>query len=297
MDYLKELYMLPFDHRASFFKGLLGFEPPLSSAQHKKVTAYKQVVFDGFMQVYKAYSHKDRLAILVDEDFGMPILKAAKAHRIINAVSVERSGKDFFDFEYGDHYKEHLLRLRPSFAKVLVRYNPANNNSLQLRRLARLSDFCAENGIGFMFELLVPATEEQKKRYKKSYDTTARPALMVQAIEQIVKYHIHPTVWKIEAVETKPDWKKIIKATQLHGHRPGIIVLGRGEDEKKVVSWLKLGATFPEVIGFAVGRTVFYPPLFAYRDAKITKKQASGRIAKNYTALIRLWEKSRKKMR
>ena len=297
MDYLKELYIIPFDHRASFSKGIFGYQEPLTRAQRAKVMDYKRIVFEGFLQVHKSYAHQERLGILVDEEFGLSILLEAKRKGIADAMSVEKSGKDMFDFEHGDAFGEHLLRIHPTFAKVLVRYNPVNNNTFQLRKLARLSDFCAQHDIGLMFELLVPATDEQKKKYKAGYDTKARPKLMIRAIEEIVSYHIHPTVWKIEAVETKVDWNAIIKATQLHGHRPGIIVLGRGEDEKKVISWLKLGATFPEVIGFAVGRTVFYPPLFAYHDGKITRKQAVERVARNYRALITLWENARKKMR
>src|ERR1700738_3287535 len=47
IGYDKPLYILPFDHRASFEKGLFGFNPPLSAEQTATVAASKQVVYDG----------------------------------------------------------------------------------------------------------------------------------------------------------------------------------------------------------------------------------------------------------
>ena len=45
IGYDRPLYIVPFDHRASFEKGLT---PPLSPDQVATVSASKQVVYDGF---------------------------------------------------------------------------------------------------------------------------------------------------------------------------------------------------------------------------------------------------------
>ena len=47
VGYDKPLYILPFDHRASFEKGLFGFTAPLTAEQTATVAASKQVVYDG----------------------------------------------------------------------------------------------------------------------------------------------------------------------------------------------------------------------------------------------------------
>ena len=57
----------------------------------------------------------------------------------------------------------------------------------------------------------------------------------------------------------------------------GCIVLGRGEDEKKVREWLTVAAGVPGFIGFAVGRTVFWDPLVNWRAGKITREAAAAR--------------------
>jgi 5-dehydro-2-deoxygluconokinase len=48
IGYDKPLYVLPFDHRATFSKTLFGWEGPLSPEQTAENAAMKQVIFDAF---------------------------------------------------------------------------------------------------------------------------------------------------------------------------------------------------------------------------------------------------------
>jgi 5-dehydro-2-deoxygluconokinase len=43
------------------------------------------------------------------------------------------------------------------------------------------------------------------------------------------------------------------------------------------------------VIGFAVGRTVFWEPLKTYQENKCSKEEAIAKIAANYQSLCKLW--------
>ena len=51
----------------------------------------------------------------------------------------------------------------------------------------------------------------------------------------------------------------------------------------------KVGANVKGVIGFAVGRTVFWEPLKAFKENKLTREQATDQIAKTYSSLCKLW--------
>ena len=89
---------------------------------------------------------RDRAGILVDEAFGAALLRDAAARGYITCVSSERSGQHDFDFEYGHDVAEHIEGVNPTFAKVLVRYNPQSDptmNARQADRLRRLSDYLA----------------------------------------------------------------------------------------------------------------------------------------------------------
>ncbi|MFA5188868.1 MAG: DUF2090 domain-containing protein [Patescibacteria group bacterium] len=289
----KQLYILPFDHRATFATGLFGFKEPLTKAQHNKVKEAKEMIWQAFKAVWSKSKSKEALGVLVDEEFGTEILRSAKKFGAVTILTTEKSGQNVFDFEYGSTFGAHILKFKPDYAKVLVRYNPINkkDNQIQLKRLKVLNDFCKRKKIGFLFELLVPSEPAQLKKYKKSYDLKARPALTCQAIKEIRAFGVKPDIWKLEAMYKDSDWQKIIK---LIGKDEKIIVLGRAGSKELVSQWLKTADKFKEIIGFAVGRTIFYGPLERWRDKKINKQKAIGLIAKNFMYFIELWVRQKK---
>ncbi|MEP6991277.1 MAG: DUF2090 domain-containing protein [bacterium] len=254
------LYLLPFDHRHSYISGMCHFIPPLTAEQHAAVSASKRIIYDGFLEAVANGLPKERAGILVDEEFGADILRDAVRRGYVTAVSTELSGSDEFEFEFGEDFAAHLEAIAPTYAKVLVRYNPegdAELNARQTARLARLSDYCRRASQAFMFELLVPATKAQLARVhgvQADYDLDVRPALMLATIRTLQDAGVEPDVWKIEGLDRREDCAAIV-ATARRGDRSGVgcIVLGRGADEQKVVTWLETAASVPGFIGFAVG--------------------------------------------
>jgi 5-dehydro-2-deoxygluconokinase len=75
--------------------------------------------------------------------------------------------------------------------------------------------------------------------------------------------------------------------------RVGCIILGRGEDERKVRDWLMTAAIVPGFVGFAVGRTVFWDPLVDYRAGKKTREAVAAEIARRYRDFISVFETAR----
>ena len=68
----KALYLLPFDHRHSYFDGLFGFKLPLSAPQRQEVIDSKQLIFEGFRQALTEGVPEEAAAILVDEGIRRP---------------------------------------------------------------------------------------------------------------------------------------------------------------------------------------------------------------------------------
>ena len=294
----KPLYILPFDHRGSFQVKMFGWKGALTAEQTAEIAAAKQVIYDGFKAAVQDGVREEKAGILVDEQFGSAILRDAAAHRYTTACAVEKSGQDEFDFEYGEEFAKHIEAFRPTFSKVLVRYNPAGDrvlNARQAARLKRLSDYLhGQSGSRFMFELLVPAEKSQLDRLngdKKAYDLQLRPQLMVQAIEELQDAGVEPDVWKIEGLDRRADCEKVVAAAKRRGRdRVGCIILGRGEDDQKVHEWLTTAAAVPGFIGFAVGRTSFWDPLVAWRAKKITREDAVSRIVRRYREFVDTFE-------
>jgi 5-dehydro-2-deoxygluconokinase len=294
------LYVLPFDHRGSFETGMFGWKGALTPEQTARIVAAKQVIYDGFKAAVVAGVSKEKAGILVDEQFGAVILHDAAALGYITACPAEKSGQEEFDFEYGEDFAQHIEAFQPTFCKVLVRYNPEGDQALNRRqsaRLKRLSDYLhSESRSLFMFEMLVPPEKTQLEKLKgdkNAYDLELRPRLMSQAVEELQDANVEPDVWKIEGLDRREDCAKIVAAAHRGGRdKVGCIILGRGENDKKVREWLTTAAAVPGFIGFAVGRTDFWEPLVSWRAKKTTREAAVAEMARRYREFVDVFEKA-----
>ena len=303
LGYDKDLFVLPFDHRSSFERGLLGISGRQATSQEvEELAAYKQIIYEGLLKALENGVPAETAAILVDQKYGTEILADAKERGIVTCAPVEKSGQAEFDFEQGDDFGRRLQEASPTFAKALVRYNPDGDegvNGVQRERLRILSDFAHSSGYKFMFELLVPATEPQLESVREdshAYDSRLRPDLTVRTIKELQEVGIDPDVWKLEGTDD-PDAARRVVSQAKTGNRDnvGVIVLGRGENETRVRDWLTTGAQTEGVIGFAVGRTVFWQPLLDLKDGKTSRANAVDRIAETYQGFYRLFIDARAK--
>jgi len=123
--YSLPLYLLAFDHRSSFERGLFGATPPVSNEVHDGIVKAKEIVFEANRLAVGAGEPKNQCGVLVDEEFGAGVARRAQEAGVPLAMPVERSGQEEFDFQYGDDFGEHIEEFDPTFSKVLVRYPKA----------------------------------------------------------------------------------------------------------------------------------------------------------------------------
>src|SRR3989344_2138560 len=130
----------------------------------------------------------------------------------------------------------------------------------------------------------------EKAGSKHNYDSSLRPSLMVETIRLLQENGIEPDVWKLEGVDKEQDARALVTQVQSGGRKAGIITLGRGEDKEKVREWLKVGAGISGIIGFAVGRTVFWDAMKGLKEGKLTHEQAVELVADTYKEFVDLWQ-------
>ena len=118
---------------------------------------------------------------------------------------------------------------------------------------------------------------------------------MVESLKEIQVAGIEPSVWKLEGVDNPEDAKTIVSQAQSGGRKAGVITLGRGESKEMVQKWLAVGARIPGIIGFAVGRTIFWQPLVEFKAGTISQNEAIEKIAFNYNDFVRLWQNEKKR--
>jgi len=290
-----KLYILAFDHRGSFMKRF-GIKDP-TPEEIERLTDGKHLIFEGIEAALQRGADPSMSGALVDEQFGGKVPEEARARGIKLAMPVEKSGQNEFDFEYGEEFGDHIEQFGPDFSKVLVRYNPdgdADMNKRQAERLKRLGEWLHEHERKFLFELLVPAEEEQLASLDGDadrYDAELRPELMVRAIASLQDAGVEADIWKIEGVDARADCERIADQCRTGG-RDGVVcvVLGRGADDAKVDHWLREAAPVEAYVGFAIGRSIWGGPLDGFIAGDLDREAAAQAVADNYLRFVEVYD-------
>jgi 5-dehydro-2-deoxygluconokinase len=302
LGYTKPLFILVFDHRGTFSRDIYHIETAqLPEENIAQIKEFKQFIYEGFKHAVTMGIPRDQAAVLVDEEFGETVLADAKVQGFATVVSVERSDQDIFTFEYGDEFGEHLEKYRPTFAKALIRYNPEDSDEkkkAQQTNLKILSDYAHQHAYKFLLEVLIPPSESQLTKVKgiqDDFDKTIRPDLTLTMMQELQEAGIEPDVWKFEGMDRKEDYEAVVKQMRSGGrNNVSMVSLGRGISEDKIEEWINLGATIDGVIGFAVGRSIFWNPIISYHEGKMSKEQTVEEISKKFQHFYTLFTQGKR---
>lgn len=301
LGYTKPLYILAFDHRATFADKMFNLKSAdgLNNEQKELIREFKMLIYKGFKDAVQKLIPFDYAAILCEEEFGEEVLIDAKGNGFITILTVEKSGEQEFEFQYGDNFKEHIEKFKPTFTKVLIKYNPKDKEELKKRQqenLKILSDYCHLNNYKFLLEVLVLPTKEQLFEVngsREAYDRKLRPELTAEVIKTLQSKGIEPDVWKLEGMETAIDYSGVIaEAKSEKRDNVGFVILGRGANEEKVDEWLKVGSKVNGVIGFAVGRTIFWEALEKFYKGEIGKAEVIDTVSKKFQDFYKIFTSS-----
>jgi myo-inositol catabolism protein IolC len=280
------LFILAMDHRDSFGKTLFGVSGDPTPDELAQMTAAKSLIFAGLRQ---ARLPVGRAGVLVDEELGEPVIEAAHG-AVVLAVPIEASGHDWFTLAYGHDWLTHVRDVAPDYAKVLVRDNPAfdaGNRTAQLSRLAAVSAGLAEAGVPFLYELLVPATDEQLAAVGGSadrYDRDVRPELVTRVIADNQAAGVEPTLWKVEGLETVEAAIAVADQAQAD-----LIVLGRDAPAERLDHWLEVASAVEAFVGFAIGRSIWEDVIRRHNTGELSEAEATTEIAGRYSAFVAHW--------
>ncbi len=298
LGYDGKLYILAFDHRGSFQKKMFGIEGDPTPEEIETIRDAKRLIYEGMVQAVSRGAEAAQTGVLVDEQFGSDIPQRAREDGLKLAMPVEKSGQNEFDFDYGDDFAAHIEKFNPDFSKVLVRYNSDDDpemNRRQLERLKRLADWLHDNDRKFLFELLVPGTDEQLASVdgdSDRYDAELRPELMRRAIADVQTFGIEVDIWKIEGVDARDDAVMLAEQARSGPGREGVtcVLLGRGASTAKVEQWLEVASTVEGFIGFAIGRSIWWDALKGFLANDLDRAAAASQIADNYLHFVDVYE-------
>ncbi len=293
------LFILAMDHRASFAHSLFGITGEPTEEELHRLQDAKMVIYDGVRHVADEGTSIGRIGVLVDEQLGSAVAEAVKSDGLILAMPIERSGTHLFELQYGEQFAEHVAQFDPDFFKVLVRFNPADDErdrNAQVEHLVRVSDWAERAGRQWLFELLVPPTRQQLSQWEDQdhFDRSARPTLTAEALTQLRAAGVHPTVWKLEGYETAEGAQRVLRSVADGTDHPAeCIVLGRNAPMSRVEHWIDVAAPLHGFAGFAVGRSIWEQPLEDLLAGRLDRTTAVASIAQSYRTLIETYGRAR----
>ncbi|WP_210491203.1 DUF2090 domain-containing protein [Patulibacter sp. SYSU D01012] len=288
------LFMLAFDHRNALVGKML---PGRTDRADELVPPAKDLIYDGARAVLADGGFgAGRLAVLVDEQYGAAVARAARRDGVTLAVACERSGQKHFALEYGDDAAAHIEDLDPDYVKVLVRYNPDGDEAQNARERAALADvsaLCERLGRKLLFELLVPPTDAQLAAAggdRDRYDAEQRAELTVRTMDAFQRSGTLVHLWKVEGFETVEDAAAVAAQAARGAVDAPIIVLGRGADDARVDHWVRIAAATEGFAGFAIGRSIWWAPVADWLNDACTREEAVARVAAGLRRSIDVWQ-------
>jgi len=298
LDETHPLFLFAMDQRSSLLEHTYDEDSgePADEAEAERVRAGKQLVYRGVLTALAAGAAREHTGVLVDERYGADVARLAKEAGLQLAMPVERSGREWFELEYGDDWVAHVDAFDPDWVKVLVRDNPAfdaDHREQQAAALAGVSATLHDAGRPFLVELLVPGTDEQQSAVD-DYDRDLRPDLVVQVLEFLQDHGVEADVWKLEGLDRREDAERVV-ATARRGGRDTVqcIVLGRDAPEEQLDAWLRTAAPVDGFVGFAIGRSNWEEPLEDVVREHLDTEAAEQLIAANYRHFVDTWLEAR----
>ena len=115
---------------------------------------------------------------------------------------------------------------------------------------------------------------------------------MVEAIQELQDAGVEPDLWKIEGLDRREDCEHVVAAARAGGRDMSAASFSvAARTTGKSANGSTTAAAVPGFIGFAVGRTVFWDPLVAWRSKQATREQAVAEIARRYREFVDIFER------
>ncbi|WP_166997318.1 2-deoxy-5-keto-D-gluconate 6-phosphate aldolase domain-containing protein [Paramicrobacterium fandaimingii] len=283
------LLILAADQRPWLTNALFGHTGVATAEQRAVTTEAKHLIFEGLLKATESDAVSGA-AILVDPELGPGVPERALAHSIPLALPIERAGQRLYETE-PENLREYLRAFAPRYSKVLVRYNPADSDderALQRERLAEASAISRDEGCEFLFELLVPPTDEQLAQVDgdaERYAWELRPELTRQAMAEIAE-QVGVDIWKLEHQGDVDSSRQTVELARSHAAE--CILLGAGGDTETVNGWLETAAR-AGFVGFAIGRSIWWEAVQALAAAPTdvgVRSRSLEKIAATYSGFV-----------
>ena len=272
-EFAPEICALAFDHRRQFedLAQRTGGKP-------ERIARFKELIGEAVAALGGEVSG---LGAIVDERFGTSVLDRLTGTGVWLARPVELPGSRPLAFE---DFAGPALALRSwpteHIAKCLVYYDAGDPEALrgaQEATLLALQQASQATGREWLLELIPPGGERSDE-------------VILKAMQRLYAIGLKPDWWKLPPSTASDTWKRvgdIIRASDRHAR--GIMLLGLDSSEAELGSAFAASAGESLVRGFAVGRTIFWPPAERWFRGTASDKQTIKDISSSFLRVIERW--------
>ncbi len=225
----------------------------------------------------------DSAGVLLDDIYGDKALEdlTGSGAWIARAVEVARSRP--VEFVGGANVAD-VIRSWPEehVVKCNLYVHPRDAmgiKDLQERRVAQLFDACVRIDRRLLLEVQAP----QDARYDE--DTVA------ELLARFYELDVRPDWWKLPPNPDPDIWRKIGDVVREHDpYCAGLLVLGQGLENEKLVESFAAASSEPLCRGFAIGRSIYGETARRWLAAEIGDEDLMSTVAERYEHMVSLWQ-------
>jgi myo-inositol catabolism protein IolC len=188
------------------------------------------------------------------------------------------------------------LRSAATISSNIARISASERRRDQVAVLAGLFAIAREVGAHTLLELLVPAEGPDAQLATTDpdvYRSEVLPVRLADSVRQLADAGIVPDLWKIDGLDRSGAACVVGHAVaEVSDGRAGIVVLGAGRDVAALVPWFAATANQPNFCGFAVGRSIWWPPLHRHLRGELDTEQTELAIGDAFADVVRVYEEA-----
>ena len=211
--------------------------------------------------------------LLLDRVYGEDAIADARAAGIPCGEPIEKAGA--YPLAWVDGGVEGVASRRPAFAKVLIRI-PLKDPDEHRKHDSRMVEAALE-ALGDI-PLIVELVGSGQRAFNQ----------VTEAIFWIDHWLSRPgpTYWKVGGDPDAGQLRRLVDSAP-EGSR--FLILGAGVGVDSLEQWFSAAKAVPDFVGFAVGRTIFWPSFEAWVAGGVDEETAVKQVTDRFLQVLARW--------
>lgn len=270
------LPIMAFCHRWQLEESCQKFNQPFSKISEFKTAIAKAVI--------GAAQHVKHACILTDPIYGYDAIREAEQAGLDVIVPIEKSGT--YPTQWIDPWSAYEIMLKnPASWGVKLLWpihpdQPVHEQEHQYDRLRELAHAASQLERRWMLEVVAPAGFELSDRH------------IIGIMSNVYLMGITPYWWKLPAFHSKDEWRNMGQLIDEFDSAARVVILGgEAKSIERFSQAFDIAQSTHHGIGFAIGRSIFWPAWMKFIEAEWELSLVEESIAQKYKELYQLWSR------